>query len=50
MPEGMNELRCTYETPRGVIRVAGSRIDGVPKYQITIPNGIECVEQSGGEK
>lgn len=44
MPDGMNEMHCTYETPRGVIRVDGLRIGGVPKYQITIPDSIEHIE------
>ena len=43
MPEGMNSFRCEHETPHGVIRVEGRRVNGVAQFDIDIPAGIERV-------
>ena len=40
MPEGMNELKVSYRTPFGEIKVQGTRINGKPQYTYTIPKEI----------
>ncbi|MBR1497981.1 MAG: family 78 glycoside hydrolase catalytic domain [Oscillospiraceae bacterium] len=41
LPEAMNRFDCSYETPRGAIRVAASRdADGARRFEITVPPGI----------
>ena len=41
MPDDMNSFCCTYETPLGMIRIAGERgTDGIPNFDIQVPEGI----------
>lgn len=41
----MNELRCTYETPYGMIQVKGQRRNNEPSFAITVPDGIDWVRE-----
>lgn len=40
LPTGMNSFTCSYETPKGLIRVSAQRRDGVPVFMAEIPDGI----------
>lgn len=44
MPESMNSLRCTYETPQGTICINGQRVNGVPEYDIEVPESIVWIK------
>jgi len=41
MPDSMNEMHCTYETPYGEIRVDGRRVDGEARFEVKVPDGVE---------
>lgn len=47
MPEDMDEFVCTYDTPRGTIRVSGRRENCKAEYSFDIPEGIEVIGQEG---
>ena len=43
MPESMNSLSCSYETPQGTISITGRRVNGIPEYDIKVPENIELI-------
>lgn len=43
MPKDMNSFICSYETSYGLIEVRGTRENGTPHFEITVPEGIERV-------
>ena len=46
LPESMSRFSCSYETPRGVIRVVAERQDGEARFRAEVPEGI-CCEAAG---
>ena len=44
MPESVNSLSCSYETPYGTIRIEGKRNNGIPEYDIVIPAEMERIK------
>ena len=40
LPAGMNSFTCSYETPKGMIRVRAHRRDGAPVFTAEIPESI----------
>ena len=40
LPAGMGSFTCSYETPKGMIRVSAQRRDAVPVFTAEIPDGI----------
>lgn len=43
LPEGMNELECSYQSAQGLIRVKVVRKDGKIETEVSVPEGVEIV-------
>ena len=47
LPESVNRFACSYETPRGCIRVCGERRDGQAAFTAEVPEGISWEAAEG---
>ena len=47
LPESVNRFACSYETPRGCIRVCGERRDGRAVFTAEVPEGISWESAEG---